>query len=235
MHEGFGLRLLCAFFFLFSSCLGGDTAQLRKDVRINPPLAVTTTNDSLIRPGASIGPLRLGDRRDRALRVFPFKSGVDEESDTEKCGSEYLWVDSENEKKGNVFIRFQGSRVFQIEAATTRFHTGEGIRPLDSPTQVQRYYRGLRAYALRRNSPLALGGGPLIFWVDWDRGVAFTFATGRRDQKRYLYSIIVFRPGSKFCPYGESIHSPDWRELKPYSLDPADDVGENSGGRTPRN
>jgi hypothetical protein len=155
------------------------------------------------------------------LQIFPFKSDVDEESGTEGCGSEYLWVDSENEARGNVFIRLRESRVFQIEAASTRFHTSEGVKPLDSPAKVQKFYRGLRAYVMLHNTPMALGGGPLIFWVDWAKGVAFSFATTRRREgKRYLYSIAVFHTGGTFCPNGESTDSPDWHELKPYSLEP---------------
>ena len=181
-------------------------------------LRTTANDDAMIKPGASVGSLKLGDNRDRARQVFPFKTDVDQESDTEACGTEYLWVDSENEQRGNVFIRFQKSEVFQIEAATTRFHTSEGIKALDSPGKVRQHYRGLKAYVLLHNSPMALGGGPLIFWVDWTKGLAFMFATERSETQRYLYSIAVFRPGGRFCPNGESTDSPDWHELRPYSL-----------------
>ena len=124
-----------------------------------PSANATLTDDSLIRPGASIGGLKLGDTRDRAFQIFPFKSHIDEESNAEPCGTEYLWVDSETAAKGNVFVRFQQSKVFQIEAATTHFHTDEGLRTLDSPAKVQHFYRSLRAYVLLHNSPMALGGG----------------------------------------------------------------------------
>lgn len=177
-------------------------------------------DENLIKPGASVGRLRLGDGQDRTFQIFPFKEGVDEKSETEECGTEYLWVDSENVAKGNVTVLYQKSGVFQIEAATTRFHTGEGIRSLDSPERVRRYYRNLKAYALLHNSPMALGGGPLIFWVDWTKGIAFMFATGRSHPQRYLYSIIVFTPSAKFCPRGESINSPAWQQLEPYALSP---------------
>ena len=62
------------------------------------------------------------------------------------------------------------------------------------------------------------GGLPLIFWVDWHRGLAFVLASARRGA-RYLYSIIVFKPGDKFCPEGQNPDSPDWHELRPYTLD----------------
>jgi hypothetical protein len=190
--------------------------------------------DSLIKPGASVGRLKLGDALDRTRQIFPFKSGVDEEaeeSDSRTCGKEYLWVDLENEKRGNVFVRFQDSAAFQIEAATTRFHTREGIKPLDSPSRVRSYPAPLRAYALLSGSPMALGGGPLIYWVDWENGIAFCFAATRKEQERYLYSIAVFKPHEKFCPHGETTDSPDWHELKPYSLEPSTRAdGKYKGG-----
>lgn len=183
-------------------------------------------DENLIKPGASVGRLRLGDGQDRTFEIFPFKEGIDDKSETDRCGTEYLWVDSENVANGDVTVLYEKSGVFQIEAATTRFHTGEGIRSLDSPERVRKYYRDLKAYALLHNSPMALGGGPLIFWVDWTKGIAFMFATGRSHPQRYLYSIIVFAPGSRFCPRGESVNSPAWQQLEPYALSPK---GSRSG------
>jgi len=149
------------------ACTVSNYGPIANPPSSNSPLASTqandsATDDSLIRPGTSIGQLKLADTRDRVLQIFPFKSDVDEESDTETCGSEYLWVDSENEARGNVFIRLRESRVFQIEAASTRFHTSEGVKPLDSPAKVQKFYRGLRAYVMLHNTPMALGGGTRV-------------------------------------------------------------------------
>jgi hypothetical protein len=181
-------------------------------------------DDSLIVPGQAIGRLRLGDTRENVLKLFPFKPNIDQESLTEGCGVEYLWVDLENAQRVNVFVRLQNTRVFQIESATTRYRTATGIKVYDSPIMVRSKYSDLRAYGLLHNSAEALGGGPLIFWVDWTKGLAFCFAATRRGKyERYLYSIIVFEPGGKFCPSGESNDSPDWRELAPYSLEVAGD------------
>jgi hypothetical protein len=141
-------------------------------------------DDLLIEPGKRIGRLNLGNTRERALQLFPLKPNIDQEEGSEEgeCGNEYLWVDLE--QKGNIFIRFQNSIVFQIESATTRFHTAEGIKVYNLPKEVRRNYRGLRAYALVGHSPDALGGKPLIFWVDWAKGIAFLFASTRRDHQR---------------------------------------------------
>jgi hypothetical protein len=74
---------------------------------------------------------------------------------------------------------------------------------------------------------MAFGGGSLIYWIDWSKGLAFFFASTRDTHQRYLYSIIVFKPGGKFCPERRSTKSPDWIELAPYSLEAPKDKAQN--------
>jgi len=146
-----------------------------------------------------------------------------EQIETDSCGNELIWDDSESHPEGNLIVAFQNSTVFQIEAGTPRYRTSEGVKAYDSPTKVRRMYpRGLRAYTAPSHGGDALGPLPLIFWVDWQRGISFFFASTRRERQRYLYSIIVFKPGGKFCPEGDNPDSPDWRELAPYSLEVPD-------------
>jgi hypothetical protein len=146
---------------------------------------------SLIHPGKSVGPLSLGESEDHARAIFPVKANIDQEWPDE-CGTEINWVDLNNRPAGNVFIRIIDSRVLQIESATTRYQTPKGLRVGASPANVRKNYPGLRAYVLDGPTPVALGIAPLIFWVDWRAGLAFVFASGKRDHRRYLYSIIVF-------------------------------------------
>ncbi|PYX95889.1 MAG: hypothetical protein DMG71_07795, partial [Acidobacteria bacterium] len=71
-----------------------------------------------------MGALNLGDTRDRALKLFPFKPNVDQEFSQESdCGTELLWVDTKNPNVGNMFIRMRNNIVFQIDSATTRYRT----------------------------------------------------------------------------------------------------------------
>jgi hypothetical protein len=177
--------------------------------------------------------LKLGDTREQALQSFPFKPNMDQEFKCPGCGTEYLWVDTENPHKGNLFIRFEAGKVFQIDVATTRYHTVRGLKVHTSPETVRRNYMGLRSYALLGRFSEATGGVPMIFWVDHGRGIAFGFAAERLSGRRYLYEIIVFAPGSKFCPAGEGTDSPDWRELAPYSLEPPDEKPPAPGGNDP--
>jgi hypothetical protein len=104
---------------------------------------------------------------------------------------------------------------------STLEHRGT-TRPKElQPTTIQKvkaHYKNLRAYADDITS-MALGDRPVIYWVDSDRGIAFEFAYFQEEQRRYLYSVIVFRPNGLFCPMGEKIEPSHWHEILPYSLE----------------
>jgi hypothetical protein len=185
-----------------------------------------TIAETLIEPGSSIGPLKIGDTRERTLEVFP-KKDEDQEWD-DACGTTLDWVDASNPVgRGDVWIRLKKGRVIQIESATTRFHTSEGITTFDHPDKVAKSYRELRAYTLLTPPSPALGDRPLVFWVDRKRGIAFSFAYYPAEHKRYVYKIIVFEANKNFCPETETMNSPKWQSIPSYALEPP---GELSGG-----
>jgi len=185
-----------------------------------------TSSAVLIEPGVSVGSLKLGDTRERVQELFP-KKYEDQEWENH-CGTTFNWVDAENKiRGGNLFIRFKKGKIFQIDSATTRFHTAEDIAPLDSPEKVASAYRDLKAFTLLTAPVAALGDRPLIFWVDKKKGIAFTFAYYPAQHKRYLYQITVFVPGKTFCPQEETTDSPMWQEIRPYSLEPPAAMGVN--------
>jgi hypothetical protein len=173
----------------------------------------------MIEPGIGVGSLKLGDSQSHALELFPRKAHVDQESLAPGCGIAYLWVDLQDPNRGTVTIRFSQGLVVQIDSASSLYRTDKGITSLSSPGDVKRSYEGLKAYALMNNFSEALGGRPMIFWVDEKKGVAFGFASERRNHKRYVYEIDIFKSGSNFCPQGSIAASPDWRELAPYSIE----------------
>jgi hypothetical protein len=72
---------------------------------------------TIIDPGLAVGPLKLGDSRDRALELFPKKDEDQEWNDP--CGSTIDWVDTSNPNgRGDLFIRLKKGKVFQIESST---------------------------------------------------------------------------------------------------------------------
>lgn len=187
----------------------------------------TANGKVLIEPGLSVGPLKLGDTQEHALELFPKK--YEDQQWEDKCGTTLNWVDSDNKVRGgNLFIRVKKGTVFQIESATTRFHTAEGITSLDPPEKVAEAYRDMRAYTLLTPPVSSLGNRPLIYWIDKKKGIAFTFAYYPAQQKRYLYEITVFVPGKTFCPQEETTSSPKWQEIPAYSLEPPAAMGLNN-------
>jgi hypothetical protein len=186
-------------------------------------------SEALIDPGSSVGLLKIGDSRERALEVFP-KKDEDQEWD-DACGTTLDWVDASNPQgRGDVWIRLKKGRVIQIDSATTRFHTSEGITTFDHPDKVEKSYRELRAYTLLTPPSPALGDRPLVYWVDRRRGIAFSFAYYPAEHKRYVYKIIVFEPNKNFCPELETMNSPKWQSIPSYALEPP---GELSGRNLP--
>jgi hypothetical protein len=105
--------------------------------------------------------------------------------------------------------------------ADPSFHTPDGIGLLSSPEQVRRRYPKLEAWALSGNTGgEALGQRPLVYWIDRNAGLAFAFAYSQSEQKRYVWEIIVFKPGTDICPHDDSTNSSDKKKLAPFSLEP---------------
>jgi hypothetical protein len=118
-----------------------------------------------------------------------------------------------------VFVQLKAGEVAQIDSGTPRFHTPEGITLYSSPQAVRKHYKGLRAFVLSNVYSEATGGRPLTYWIGSEKGIAFAFAYYPREQKRYLYRIIVFRPNTEVCP-SEGGGDSGKRELTPYALEP---------------
>ncbi len=188
--------------------------------------ATALSGEVNIEPGASIGPLKLGDTRERALELFPKKDEDQEWNNS--CGTTLDWVDSTNPTgRGDVFIRLKKGKVFQIESATTRFHTAEGITTFDHGEKVAAAYKDLRAYTLLSEPDPAHGSRPLVFWIDKKRGIAFVFAYYPKEHKRYVYKIIVFEPNKTFCPEEDTMGSAKWQAIPQYALEPPIELAPN--------
>jgi hypothetical protein len=179
----------------------------------------TRFSTTTIEPGLSVGPLKLGDTRDRALELFP-KKPEDQEWD-DPCGTTLDWVDTTNPNgRGDVHIRLKKGKVFQIESSSTRFQTAEGITTFDPPEKVANAYKDMRAWVLLTPPVAALGDRPLVFWMDKKKGVAFALAYDPSRRKRYLYKLIVFESNKEFCPEQEKTGSPKWQAIRAYAVEP---------------
>jgi len=175
--------------------------------------------NTIIEPGHSMGPLKLGDSLDRAQELFP-KKDIDQEWD-DACGSTIDWTDSNNpEGHGEVFIRLKKGKIFQIESSTTRFHTADDITTFDPPEKVEKFYKEMRAWVLLTAPSPALGSRPPVFWIDKKKGIAFELAYDAPHRKRYVYKVIVFEPNKTFCPEQETVNSLKWQAIDAYRVEP---------------
>lgn len=192
--------------------------SMQSSITEEPPFTNT-----IIEPGAALGPLKLGDPKAQALALFPRKE-IDQQWD-DPCGTTLDWVDATNPMgRGDVFIRVKKGKVFQIESSTTRFHTADDITIFDPPEKVANAYKEMHAWVLLNPPSPALGSRPLVFWLDKRKGIAFAFAYDPSHHKRYVYKIIVFEPNKEFCPELEKTSSPKWQEINPYSVEPPRDL-----------
>lgn len=156
----------------------------------------------------------MGDSQETVAALF------DNGPESSGCGEMFRKV-VESKPAGNLTAYVRDRHVFQIDSGTPRFHTVDGVAAYDTPEKVRAHYKYLRAYADDLTS-MALGDRPVIYWIDADRGIAFEFAYFPEQHRRYLYSVIVFRPHGLFCPEGEQVDASHWHELLPYSLEPPD-------------
>jgi len=190
---------------------------------------VAIVPDAMIEPGVSVGPLKIGDSRERALELFPKK--VEDQQWDDSCGTTLDWVDSANRLgRGELAIRLKNEKVFQIESTTTRFQTAEGITIFDPPDKVAGAYKNMSAYVLLTQPQPSLGDRPLVFWIDKKKGIAFALAYDASQHKRYLYKIIVFAPRKTFCPEQEKTDSPKWQSIHPYAVEPPVELSPQTSG-----
>lgn len=196
------------------------TNSCSRRVAETPPTARPAVQETLIKAGEGIGPLRLGDTRERTLAIFPRKN-TDAEYDFSHCGprKEIHWFDLELKRSG-VFVYLRDGRVFQIESSTPRFRTPEGITEDSDPSVVQRYYTLPEAYVLKGSGGIEVGGRDLVYWVNQETGIAFEFHFNPKKSRRLLGKTIVFAAGSKFAPQGCIVPPQEWHRLPPYALEP---------------
>jgi glycosyltransferase involved in cell wall biosynthesis len=213
-HKATLMKTRLGLVFLVAGVLFAPPLRLQSQITEEPHFTTT-----MIEPGHSLGPLKIGDTQERAQELFP-KKDIDQEWE-DACGSTIDWTDSTNPVgHGEVFIRLKKGKVFQIESSTTRFHTAEDITTFDSPEKVKKSYRDLRAWVLLTPPSPALGSRPPVFWMDRKRGIAFELAYDAPHHKRYVYKVIVFEPNKLFCPEQETMNSVKWQAIDPYALEP---------------
>ena len=172
-------------------------------------------------PGASVGPIRLGDQEKRIVEELSGFPKIVQQVTYPMCGTIRMteWFDKALLQTG-LFIYLRKNSVFQIESETTRFRTADGITEQSLPEDVERHYADMQAYELLSSASDLVGNRNLIYWVDHDKGVAFGFYYNTRKHRRLVYRVLIFQPKTDFQPNGCVTPPQKLRQLRSYSLDP---------------
>ena len=197
----------------------------------SPEPQTNQAHSTLIVPGRSVGPLQLGDTRERASEVFGAVFGnkyFDEETlrPSSSCWPQRCcegvtkmhWLDFERSQNG-IYVYVSKGRIIQIEAATTRYATSGGITYFSPPDEVRRQYPNLKAFVRVGYHSEAEGGRNVIYWDDLNGGIAFEFWYSRTTRQRYLEAIIMHEPGVQLIPESCAASPSDWQQLDPYALE----------------
>ena len=172
-------------------------------------------------PGASVGPIRLGDQEKRIVEELSGFPKIVQQVTYPMCGTIRMteWFDKALLQTG-LFIYLRKNSVFQIESETTRFRTANGITEQSLPEDVERHYPDMQAYELLSSASDLVGNRDLIYWVDHDKGIAFGFYYNTRKHRRLVYRVLIFQPKTDFQPNGCVTPPQKLRQLRSYSLDP---------------
>jgi hypothetical protein len=119
---------------------------------------------------------------------------------------------------GNVSAFLRNGVVFQVESATRRYSTIEGITVNSSPSQVKRHYKALEAYVLDPSGGQESDFHDLNYWVSRKEGIAFEFAYSPKNRRRFVSKVIVFAPGTEFFPEGCIPPTQRWFDAPPYTF-----------------
>jgi hypothetical protein len=171
--------------------------------------------------GKSVGPIRLGDNNERVVEALAEFPKIVQQVQYPFCGKMKMveWFDKALVQAG-LFIYLRNDKVFQIESETTRFRTADGVTEQSFPEDVKRQYPDLEAYELLKSANELTGGKNLIYWVDRNKGIAFSFYYNTRRQRRLVARVIVFEPDTDFEPHGCVTKPQSLKVLRPYSLEP---------------
>ncbi len=183
------------------------------------PGAPASQTSELIKPGLSVGVLQLGGTRKRVIGLLGKKPEDEEYSYGEPCPREEIhWLDLQMNSNG-LFVYLNNGQIFQIESATRRYRTADGITEGSSPADVHRIYSEVETFVLTNSKAKVNGGRDLVYWVDHKRGIAFEFYYDRLTRKRRLSKVIVFEPGSRFQPGGCVLPPQQLRKLQPFATE----------------
>lgn len=196
-----------AFFFLVS---------LMGQVAVDAQTPKQDSNN-FIMAGKSVGKIKIGDTKDQVFKLYPkLKRG--DYSQTKECP--VVQMELPNAVRAN----FQNGRVSYLLVDANyggiMLETAEKIKSGSTPQMVKKYYpKASKAFTKLSYTFTSTGYAPLLYWVDFDSGIAFEFYTDS-TKGRLVNKIHIFAPNGKMLFGGNSCDEDDedLRELPPFAI-----------------
>lgn len=178
------------------------------------PLQRTSGQQGQILPGEGVAGVKLGVTFDRFSKVFHPQPQYDEDFPGNACWNRsYHWVDTKAEATG-VYSYFKAGKLAQISVQTPRFSLASGLKVGATVTQVVKAYPQGHWFILLHSGGTDVGGKDLVYWVARDSGIAFSFYWDRRQLKRLVLGIDIFRKNTEYRPEGCISPPQQWEPLK---------------------
>lgn len=175
----------------------------------SPPTGTRVTDDSLVVPAQSVGPITLGITREEVEKITPFRKNYDafhekgyytSPGGTITCAAVLHKNSISKQDDFEVFVYFENDRVVQIEGNSPRYHLQNGIKYDDRFDKVRGVYPGAEMYVLKGSGAAVVGGKDLVYLVDKAAGLAFEFRYWKKVKSMVLHNFIVFPKNSQFLP-----------------------------------
>jgi hypothetical protein len=173
---------------------------------------------SFIEPGHSVGLVVLGETRERLEFLTPVKAINEYPESAPDCEARTEMSWSEPNGPGGLSVFLRNGAVFQIESATPRYSTKEGVTVGSSPSALERHFKRLEAYVLDPTGDQESGFHDLNYWIDREQGIAFELAYYPKARRRAVSKIIVFTPHTDFLPQGCIPPTQRWFESPSYTF-----------------
>ncbi|HEV2521800.1 MAG TPA: hypothetical protein VGT24_05405 [Candidatus Acidoferrales bacterium] len=165
--------------------------------------------------------MRLGATQEDVERVSPLRVTKEYSDSSPDCKprTEMSWAELEGDGYISAFLR--DGAVFQIESATRRYSTSEGVTVNTSPSRLEKLkkqFGWLEAYVLDPSGGQEFDLHDFNYWVSRERGIAFELAYSPKSHRRFVRKVIVFAPGTEFFPEGCIAPTQRWFAAPAYTF-----------------
>ena len=198
---------------------GCNVESVQGDTSLPIPQPTNVVDSSLkeiVRPGAAIGPISLGDSFVTVLETLPFKKNYDEilEPTTSwlsrdgvrvelSSPREYRWRYAENGSIDDItFFFFERDKVFQIETRSRRYRLENGVGVGSTRTDVLAAFPEPEEFDFDYGQPRLPGYFFESYLVYQDKGLAFQVTSDHNAANHEITMVIVFMPERQFLPRG---------------------------------